>query len=78
MPPHHVQALPPVVPWMDPGMPVQDQQTVWNALYYERNPYALRELGDHMHHRGMRRAGEALHHHAGQVEQHMQHYGYST
>jgi len=74
----HAQPLPPVVPWMDPGMPVPTQQAVWNALYYERNPYALRAFGDHLHRHGHRRAGEALHEHAGQVEQQRQHYGYST
>jgi hypothetical protein len=47
--------------WMDPGMPPDYAQSVWQALYYERDPQRLHAFGDRLHEMRMHRAGDAMH-----------------
>ncbi len=53
---------PPTTPeWLEPGMPHDYAQAVWQAYYFERDPRNLHAFGDRLHEMNLHHAGDALH-----------------
>lgn len=78
---HRHEGMPVVAPpttpaWLEPGMPQEYAQAVWQAYYFEHDPRNLHAFGDRLHEMNLHHAGDALHRRAEAMDLRAAHEGH--